>query len=37
LYTWDWRHGEIEMFSSRGQHIAVLDAISGHRIKPPRK
>ena len=37
LYTWNGLHGEIEMFNSRGEHLAVLDAITGHRIKPPRK
>ena len=36
LYTWDWLHGEIEMFDRRGEHLAVLDPITGHRIKPAR-
>ena len=37
LYTWDGRHGEIEAFNRREEHIAVLDATTGERIKPPRR
>ena len=37
LYTWDPKHGEIEVFNSRGRHIGVLDAVTGTMIKEPRK
>jgi hypothetical protein len=37
ILTWDTLHGEIEAFSRRGRHIAVLDAITGEAIKPPRE
>lgn len=33
LYTWDAFHGEIEVFSNRGKHLAVLDPITGKNIK----
>jgi len=33
LYTWDEYHGEIEVFSKRGKHLGVIDAISGEIIK----
>ena len=33
LYTWDAFHGEIEVFSARGKHLGVLDAITGANIK----
>lgn len=33
LYTWDWTHGEIEVFNRRGGHLGVLDAITGALIK----
>lgn len=33
LYTWDAYHGEIEVFSQRGKHLNVLDAVSGESIK----
>ena len=29
IYTWDSRHGEIEVFNRFGHHIAVLDAVTG--------
>jgi len=25
LYTWDWTHGEIEVFNKRGHHLGTLD------------
>ncbi|WP_122447853.1 colicin E3/pyocin S6 family cytotoxin [Pseudomonas viridiflava] len=33
LYTWDAFHGEIEVFSSRGKHLAVLHGVTGENIK----
>ena len=37
IYTWDALHGEIEMFSARGEHRGVVDKFTGERIKPPVK
>ncbi|MGB3366475.1 MAG: colicin E3/pyocin S6 family cytotoxin [Acidaminobacteraceae bacterium] len=33
IYTWDTLHGEIEVFNSRGMHLAVLHPITGKQIK----
>jgi len=33
LFTWDGLHGEIEAYNARGQHLGVLDAVSGNLIK----
>jgi hypothetical protein len=35
LYTWDYTHGEIEVFNKRGRHLGSLDATSGELIKGP--
>jgi Cytotoxic len=40
IYTWDFTHGEIEVFNKRGLHIGVIncdgdmikDAVKGRRI-----
>ncbi len=32
-YTWDFTHGEIEVFSKRGRHLKVIDAVTGEFIK----
>ncbi len=37
LYTWDSRHGEIEVYDKRGRHWAVVHAITGKPIKPAKK
>jgi hypothetical protein len=35
LYTWDGRHGEVEVFNSRGKHLGgSMDPITGEMIKP---
>lgn len=34
LYTWDYVHGEIEVFDKRGNHLGVLDPKSGVFVKP---
>jgi hypothetical protein len=34
LYTWDYRHGEIEVFDRRGRHLGAADAITGVPTKP---
>ena len=33
LYTWDSLHGEIEVFTSRGYHLGVIDPVTGVTIK----
>lgn len=33
LYEWDYQHGELEAYTSRGNHTGVLDA-DGNLIKP---
>ncbi|WP_442591924.1 colicin E3/pyocin S6 family cytotoxin [Pedobacter sp. AW31-3R] len=30
LFTWDSLHGEIEVFNSRGRHMAVYDPQGNH-------
>lgn len=35
LYTWDWTHGDIEVFNKRGRHLGSIDALSGELIKDP--
>ena len=35
LYTWDFLHGEIEVFNKRGQHLGALDAVTGILKKYP--
>jgi len=37
LYTWDSRHGEIEVFNTRGHHLGVVHAVTGLFIKPAVK
>lgn len=32
-YSWDERHGEIEVFDKRGWHLGALDAVTGEFIK----
>jgi len=34
-FTYDRLHGEIEVFNSRGDHLGVMDSITGQMIKPP--
>ncbi len=28
-YQWDYTHGDIEVYNSRGEHLGCIDAISG--------
>lgn len=37
LYTWDARHGELEVFDSRGKHLGAAEPLNGTMIKPTRK
>lgn len=32
LYTWDWFHGEIEVYNKRGKHLGAYDC-NGKLIK----
>jgi hypothetical protein len=32
LYTWDDLHNHVEVYNKRGDHLGVLDAVSGVRI-----
>ena len=34
IYTWDGLHGEIEVFNTRGKHLAVIDPTTGLPLKP---
>lgn len=34
-YTWDSLHGEIEVFTRRGEHLGAADAVTGEFIKDP--
>jgi hypothetical protein len=33
IYTWDYLHGEIEVFNKRGKHLGVIDPVHGMMIK----
>lgn len=33
FYSWDYLHNEIEVFNRRGEHIGVLDPLTGEWIK----
>jgi hypothetical protein len=35
LYEWDELHGHIEAYNKRGEHLGVLDAVTGVRIGDP--
>ncbi|WAP56812.1 colicin E3/pyocin S6 family cytotoxin [Streptomyces sp. S465] len=36
IYTWDGEHGgEVEVFSKRGRHRGVVDAVTGEYVKDP--
>ncbi len=35
LYSWDSLHGEVEAFTKLGDHIGVLDALTGELIGGP--
>nr|VFJ74581.1 MAG: Cytotoxic [Candidatus Kentron sp. FW] len=37
LFTWDSRHGEIEVFNKRGRHLGVIEPVQGRFIKGPAK
>ena len=37
LYEWDGRHGEIEVYNNRGEHLGAADAVTGILVKPPKK
>jgi YD repeat-containing protein len=33
-YQWDYTHGDVEVYNSRGQHLGSADAQTGQMIKP---
>lgn len=39
LYEWDYRHGAVEVYDSRGRHVGEFDHRTGQRLKPadPRR
>jgi len=37
LFTWDALHGEVEVFSSRGEHRGAFDPIARRQVKPAVK
>lgn len=34
-YTWDWRHGDIEVWNRQGHHLGTMDPFTQEMIKPP--
>jgi len=34
IYEWDYRHGLVEKYDKRGNHLGEFDPITGERIKP---
>ncbi|CAF0914244.1 unnamed protein product [Didymodactylos carnosus] len=37
LYQWDYTHGDIEVYNSRGEHKGCIDPTTGAKTKPPVK
>ena len=35
FYEWDSRHGTVEKYDSRGNHLGEFDPYTGKRLKPP--
>lgn len=33
LYTWDALHGEVEVYTRRGRHLAAIDPVTGDVLK----
>jgi hypothetical protein len=33
-YQWDYTHGDIEEYNSRGEHLGSIDPITNERTKP---
>ena len=33
IYEWDRRHGTIEVYSARGDHLGEYDHVTGERLK----
>ena len=32
ILEWDYQHGRIEKYNSRGQHLGEFDATTGHQV-----
>jgi len=37
LYTWDAKHGELEVFNRRGLHLGAVDPTTGEMTKKAEK
>jgi hypothetical protein len=35
IYEWDYRHGRIERYDTRGNHLGEFDPETGEMTKPP--
>jgi hypothetical protein len=35
IYEWDYQHGSVEVYDSRGNHIGEYDPDTGRRVKGP--
>jgi hypothetical protein len=33
IYEWDYQHGTVEMYDTRGRHLGEFDPDTGRRIK----
>lgn len=34
IFEWDSRHGTLEKYDARGNHVGEFDSVSGEQIKP---
>ena len=34
IYEWDYQHGRVEKYNSRGQHVGEFDADTGEQTGP---
>ena len=37
FYQWDYTHGDIEEYNSRGEHLGCISGTTGERTKPAVK
>ena len=35
IYEWDYAHGTVEKYDSRGRHVGEFAPYSGKQLKPP--
>ena len=36
IYEWDYRHGRVEVYNSRGYHLGEFDPNTGQELKGPK-